>query len=87
MKRLALVGVAAVALGGCSFAGKTHQSSPARLTDTSPGNVVQFPSGFRNVAYKCVNVQGEWFAVFSGSSSGNDAVSIWPDPKCTHPGS
>lgn len=94
MKKITLAGVAAaaLALGGCSLSGSTHQSAQAGPTDHSPADVLQMPSGFRNVSLKCFNLQGEWFAVASVSDGGNSdnkdgAVGITPDPKCTHDGS
>lgn len=82
--------VVSVLLSACG-AGKTHQSSQAGPTDTSPGNVSQMPSGFRNVAFKCVELEGQWFAVFSASDGGSGdnlpaAITAVPAPKCTHEG-
>ena len=89
--KLALIPVAAasIALAGCSASGTTHQSSNALWTNHSPGNVTLMPSGFRNVASKCVKVGDEWFAVFSASNGGNNdnlpgAVSSQPDPSCVN---
>lgn len=89
MKKFLIIGVALVALmlSGCSLSGATHQSSQAAATDHSPGGVSQMPSGFRNVAYKCVNVGGSWYAVFSTSIGGNGdnkpgAVAAVPDATC-----
>lgn len=89
MKKRIVVGLAAcMALAGCSLSGNTHQSSQAGPTDRSAADVLQMPSGFRNVAVKCFRVQGEWFAVASVSDGGNGdnkdgAVAIAPDPKCS----
>jgi hypothetical protein len=84
IKVLLLAAVVAVVLSGCSLSGSTHQSSPALWTNRLAGNVTQFPSGFRNVGSKCVKVGAEWFAVFSGSSSGADAIAAVPDPSCVN---
>lgn len=63
--------IGAVALGGCSLSGQTHQSAQAGATDHSAAQVIQMPSGFRNVAIKCVELQGNWYAVASTSDGGN----------------
>lgn len=86
-----LGGIIAVALCGCSLQGSTHQSAPAGVTDHSPAQVLQMPSGFRNVAVKCAYEQGTWFAVASvsdgGSGDNKDGnVSITVDPTCKHYG-
>jgi hypothetical protein len=89
---LVLAGMALfVATAAVSCSGNTHQSAPAGATDHTPAQVIQMPSGFRNVAVKCVNVQGMWFAVASVSDGGNNdnkdgAVSLTADPKCSHYG-
>ena len=85
-----VVGLAFV-LAGCSLSGTTHQSSNAAATDHSAAQVIQMPSGFRNVAIKCVQEQGEWYALASVSDGGNGdnkdgAVSLSPDPKCSRYG-
>lgn len=89
-KRLAsLVGlgsIAAVALCGCSLAGNTHQSGPANVTDKSPANVSQMPSGFTNVADKCIVLAGQGYGVFVASDNGKGggrSVSVVPDNGCT----
>lgn len=79
----------AAAISGCSLSGSTHQSSNAKATDHSPANVSQMPSGFRNAAVKCINVQGMWFALATTSDGGNGdnlpaGIALAPDPKCTH---
>jgi outer membrane lipoprotein SlyB len=84
---IAVALVVAVAISGCSLSGNTHQSAQAAATDNSNGGVSQMPSGFRNVAYKCVKVGGAWYAVFSVSDGGNGdnkpgSVSAVPDPSC-----
>lgn len=88
-KRALLATLAALAIpfSGCSLSGSTHQSAQAGATDNSRGGVSQMPSGFRNVAYKCVNVGGAWFAVFSVSDDGNGdnkpgSVAAVIDPSC-----
>ena len=90
-KALIPLATAAVALGGCSLSGTTHQSAQAGATDHSAAQVIQMPSGFRNVAIKCVQVQGEWFALASTSDGGNGdnlpaAPALAPDPRCGHYG-
>lgn len=90
MKKLIPAGVlTALALSACSLSGSTHQSAQAGPTDHTAAQVLQMPSGFRNVAIKCVDLQGTWYAVASVSDGGNGDnkdgnVSISPDPKCTH---
>lgn len=94
-KRIAAIAACGVAFftatGAASCSGTTHQSAPAGATDTSPAQVLQMPSGFRNVALKCAYLQGAWFAVASISDGGNGDnkdgnVSITLDPHCTHYG-
>jgi hypothetical protein len=80
-----------VSTSALSCAGTTHQSSQAGPTDHSSADVLQMPSGFRNVSVKCFNLQGEWFAVASASDGGSGdnlppAVAIAPDQKCSHNG-
>jgi hypothetical protein len=88
---IALTAAAALflATAAASCQGNTHQSAPAAATDQSPGGVSQMPSGFRNVAYKCVEVGGTWFAVFSSSDGGNttngnvpSGIAAVVDPGC-----
>lgn len=87
-KRIAVAGaLAAVLLSGCSLAGPTHQSAQAAATDGSPAGVSQMASGFRNLDYKCVNVGGTWFAVFTTSDGGNNnnipsGIAAVQDPSC-----
>lgn len=84
---LVVAAVLVVAVAGCSASGKTHQSGNAAWTNSGPGNVTLMPSGFRNVASKCVKVGTQWFAVFSASNGGNGdnlpgSVAAWPDGSC-----
>lgn len=88
---LAVAPIIAVALSACSLAGQTHQSAPAGVTDHSDAQVIQMPSGFRNVSVKCVFLQGTWYAVASVSDGGSadnkdGAVSLAPDNSCKHYG-
>jgi hypothetical protein len=83
--------VACTALSACSLSGQTHQSAPAGITDFSRAQVIAMPSGFRNVAVKCVYLQGTWFVVASDSDGGNGdnlpaGVGIAPDSTCKHYG-
>lgn len=76
----------AIGLSACG-SGKTHQSAQAAATDTSKAGVSQMASGFRNVSYKCIEVGGAWFAVFSASDGGNHdnlagSIAAVPDPSC-----
>jgi hypothetical protein len=87
----ALVVLGAVSLSACSLAGNTHESAQAGATDYTSGQVAQMPSGFRNVAFKCVRLQGQWFIVASASDGGSSddlagAISVAPAPRCTHYG-
>lgn len=79
----------AIALSGCSLSGATHQSANAGQTNHGPADVAQMPSGFRNLAYKCVtdHVTGRSFEIFSASDGGNGdnlagAVSAVQVPRC-----
>jgi hypothetical protein len=83
--------ITAIVLSACSLSGNTHQSAPAGPTDHSRAQVIQMPSGFRNVAVKCVFLQGTWFAVASVSDGGNSDnkdgnTSIALDKTCRHYG-
>lgn len=90
MTRSVVAATVALAIAGCG-AGTTHQSAPAGPTDKSKAQVIQMPSGFRNLAIKCVLIQGQWFVVVSGSAGGshNDlptSPGVAAAPRCTHYG-
>lgn len=86
-KGLGAATVTCVALAGCgSLQGRSLQSAPAGHLDKSPAQVIQMPSGFRNFSIKCVDVQGNWMVVASGTSHGGVSVAMQPGPKCTHDG-
>jgi hypothetical protein len=88
---IAAAPIIAVIASACSLSGPTHQSAPAGPTDQSDAQVIQMPSGFRNVSIKCVFEQGTWYAMASVSDGGNSdnkdgAVALSPDPSCKHYG-
>jgi hypothetical protein len=76
----ALLGTAALA--GCS--GLKHASdNKGSVQPTGPASIIQFPYGFRNVAYKCDGPN----MVYSGSAGVDDSlppsIAVVPnDPRC-----
>lgn len=85
-KRIWLTGIVTgglfVALSACSGA---HTSNNDKVViPTGPANVIQFPYGFRNVAYKCDGPN----MVYSGSAGVDDKLPpsiavVANDPRCT----
>lgn len=80
-----LSGVALIGLGGltaCDWG--NHGSDNASVVQpTGPASIVQFPYGFRNVAYKCDGPN----MVYSGSAGIDDSlpssIAVVPnDPRC-----
>lgn len=47
-----LCAMALIALAACSDS--SHRNAPSGNKDNTPANIVNFPAGYRNVAYKCV---------------------------------
>jgi len=80
---LAAVGVAAVAsLSGC-WGNHASNNSSQVAQPTGPATIIQFPYGFRNVAYKCDGPN----MVYSGSAGADDvlppSIAVVPnDPRC-----
>lgn len=85
-KRIAVAAVMAAlilgALTGCDWG--NHGSDNASVVQpTGPATIVQFPYGFRNVAYKCDGPN----MVYSGSAGVDDSlppsIAVVPnDPRC-----
>jgi hypothetical protein len=82
----AALGALAASVGACD---QSHKSSQVTSYDTHGATVSQMPGGFRNYAFKCEDVAGEWFAVFVTSDGGATNSGQWasgitaiPDPKC-----
>jgi hypothetical protein len=65
-------------------AGCNHSSDNASVVQpTGPASIIQFPYGFRNVAYKCDGPN----MVYSGSAGASDnlspSIAVVPnDPRC-----
>lgn len=84
MIKKALAGAALLALlAGCGNHGSDNSSQVAQ--PTGPATVIQFPYGFRNVAYKCDGPN----MVYSGSAGADDSlppsIAVVPnDPRCAH---
>jgi hypothetical protein len=88
MNKARIAGIAAVgvltlaALAGCN--GGNHSSNNQSVVQqTGPATIVQFPYGFRNVAYKCDGPN----MVYSGSAGVDDSlppsIAVIPnDPRC-----
>jgi hypothetical protein len=81
----ALICVGTLALGGLAGCwGGNHASDNASVVQpTGPASIVQFPYGFRNVAYKCDGPN----MVYSGSAGADDtlppSIAVVPnDPRC-----
>jgi hypothetical protein len=62
-----------VLLTGCSG----HGSAPIGKVDDSPATVVNFPSGYPNVAFKCLGPNG----IYSGERRGGVSV-VANDANC-----
>lgn len=74
---------AALVVSGC---GATHASDNNKqiAQPTGPATIIQFPYGFRNVAYKCDGPN----MVYSGSAGADDTLPpsiavVANDPRCT----
>jgi len=80
----AMFGVALVSLVSLSACLDNHTSNnKSVVTPTGPASIVQFPYGFRNVAYKCDGPN----MVYSGSAGTDDSlppsIAVVPnDPRC-----
>lgn len=74
---------AALALTGCGNHGSDNAST---IQPTGPASVIQFPTGFRNIAYKCDGRN----MVYSVSAGADDSLSggvavVANDPRCVKP--
>lgn len=84
-RTLPLAAVGALTVGLLSACWGNHASSNASVVQpTGPATIVQFPYGFRNVAYKCDGPN----MIYSGSAGANDSlppsIAVVPnDPRCT----
>jgi len=85
-KRIAAVAaVAALTVGSLSACWGNHASNNQSVVQpTGPATIVQFPYGFRNVAYKCDGPN----MVYSGSAGADDVLPpsiavVANDPRCT----
>jgi hypothetical protein len=66
-----LVAVAALALATLTGCFGNHRSDNASVVQpTGPASIVQFPYGFRNVAFKCEGPN----MVYSGSAGADDSL-------------
>lgn len=75
--------LAMAALSGC-WGNHSSDNSSQVAQPTGPATVVQFPYGFRNVAYKCDGPN----MVYSGSAGVDDTLPpsiavVANDPRCT----
>lgn len=83
------VTIALLAAVGIFFVGTAESCSHASnnnkvVIPTGPASIIQFPFGFRNVAYKCDGPN----MVYSGSAGADDtlppSIAVVPnDPRCT----
>jgi hypothetical protein len=83
MRRFVLpLAAAAMLLVGCQ--GKTHQSAEARATDTTPADVHQMPTGFRNFSEKCDGHGNRVYITSDGGDNGKWAsgIAVLRDPTC-----
>lgn len=84
MNKRITVAVAALTLAGLAGCGFNHRSDNASVVQpTGPATVIQFPYGFRNVAYKCDGPN----MVYSASAGADDtlppSIAVIPnDPRC-----
>ena len=85
-KRVAIVGLIATGIFLTTTAEScTHASNNNKVViPTGPASVIQFPYGFRNVAYKCDGPN----MIYSGSAGADDtlppSIAVVPnDPRCT----
>lgn len=82
---LGLTAVGVLAVGSLSGCWGNHASNNASVVQpTGPATIVQFPYGFRNVAYKCDGPN----MVYSGSAGADDTLPpsiavVANDPRCT----
>lgn len=73
--------LAALALGGCTL---THSSDNASVVQpTGPASVIQFPYGFRNIAYKCDGTTMVYSLSAGTADDQPGGVAVVPnDPRC-----
>lgn len=82
MKKLLAVGIAVLALSGCSKAVEPFRDAPLRGHDDGPARGINMPDGFSNVAAKCDGPNMVYVA-FKGDAN-RAAISVVPnDPRCT----
>jgi len=79
----AVGGMALISLTGCW--GNHASNNKSVVQPTGPATIVQFPYGFRNVAYKCDGPN----MVYSGSAGADDSLPpsiavVADDPRCTN---
>lgn len=83
--KLLIVPAALGALLLTTGASCAHASNNQKVViPTGPASIVQFPYGFRNVAYKCDGPN----MIYSGSAGADDtlppSIAVVPnDPRCT----
>jgi hypothetical protein len=80
---ITLAAAATLGLGACSAGHEDAAIEPGGI-DNSPAQVVQFPSGFRNVAHKC---DGPNMVYSASRGQSTDAVAgsvfvVPNDPRC-----
>lgn len=85
-RTLALAAAVLLAFGALTGCVGSHSSDNNKqiAQPTGPATVIQFPYGFRNVAYKCDGPN----MVYSGSAGVDDSlppsIAVVPnDPRCT----
>lgn len=79
--RIIAVGVAAVlVLAGC---GNHRSNNASAIEPTGPASIIEFPHGFRNVAFKCSgpNMVYSLSAAVDDTLPGGVAV-VANDPRC-----
>lgn len=86
-RRIAAVGLTAIAAVGLTGCGSAKISEPFNDADrgrsnTSPADTITFPDGFSNVATKCDN-GNRVYVLFKGDAA-YGGISVVPnDPTCT----
>lgn len=84
MKKTLIAAVAATALVLASCSDKQTErfkDAPRGEYDRTPANVLAFPDGFSNVAYKCEGPNRVYVVFHNNAAYGSVAV-VKDDPRC-----
>lgn len=78
----AVIGVSALALGGCDKLTEPFKDAPrSDVTNSQPADVIEMPDGFNNLASKCDH--GNRLYVTYHGDGAYGSVSVVPhDPTC-----